>query len=234
MLDRKSPERNSWDWWKSEIVWTGGRPPQHKTEETLEAEKLPVEVLAAEWLSQLETRPDLLSFLGGNLLPALVLGVEKLLKEVSSRNLIDCMEAQDDFNPINFLAQCLMRSNPLHSSLNLSHPYCKSMKQVSMELSPLAAAPDDQKLEELRQQSRLRCKTREQLVSGKVSEEVMGVKQLGIAYTKWFIPGETSSPFTDVRSLSICLCVCVCLYVYTICLAKRWSYLFETWHEHRF
>ena len=51
--------------------------------------------------------------------------------QVSARGLEESEENRYDFNPINLLAQYLMRNNPQHTSLPLSHPYCTQLKQVS-------------------------------------------------------------------------------------------------------
>lgn len=170
------------------------------------ASKLPLDLLAKEWLIEQEANTDLKLYLVEKLLPALVVGLEKLLNEVSVRSLAECMETQEDFNPINYLAQFLMRNNPLYSSLCQEHPYCKSMSQVSEEVNALVGSLDDRKLEDLREESRRRCRTREQLAADKVAEEVRIIKQLKSAYSKWLVPGETSPPLEDV-SFFVCVCV---------------------------
>ena len=45
-------------------------------------------------------------------LPTLILGVERLLKEVDEKGLSASNVYQTEFNPLNFLAQYLMRNNP--------------------------------------------------------------------------------------------------------------------------
>lgn len=163
------------------------------------ASKLPLDLLAKEWLSEQETNSDFMLSLVKNLLPTLVVGLEKLLNEVSLRSLAECMETQEDFNPINYLAQFLMRNNPLYSNTCKEHPYCKSMRQVSEEVNALAGSL--WKLEELREQSKQRSKNRKQLSADRVAEEVWKVKLLKGAYAKWLVPGETSLPLAEVRSL---------------------------------
>ena len=56
------------------------------------------------------------------LLPTLVVGMEKLLNEVSVRGLEDYKLPSDDFNPLNFIAQHLMRNNPRYSNFAEAHP----------------------------------------------------------------------------------------------------------------
>ena len=62
------------------------------------------------------------------------------LMQVSDRGLEGTEESQYDFNPINLLAQYLMRNNPLHSTLPHNHPYCNKLKQVQMSPSCMVNA----------------------------------------------------------------------------------------------
>lgn len=52
------------------------------------------------------------------------------LSQVSDRGLEEAEGTQYDFNPLNLLAQYLMRNNPLHSSLPENNPYCSRLRQV--------------------------------------------------------------------------------------------------------
>ena len=51
--------------------------------------------------------------------------------QVSLRSLEEADRHNPDFNPVNYLAQYLMRNNPRYSNFAEAHPYCRSMKEVS-------------------------------------------------------------------------------------------------------
>ena len=169
-------------------------------EERKAASKVSLEVLADEWLTQQKASLEMRYYLVENLLPTLVIGLEKLLMEVSSRNLVTTIEQQPDFNPINFVAQYLMRNNPRYSNFEEAHPYCKSMKQVAKELKRLAYSVEENKLAELKAKSKDRCEVRR-------IEEERRIKMLSKrkellrdnVYSKWLFGEEQNM---DVLSVS--------------------------------
>ena len=170
-------------------------------EERKAASKVSLEVLADEWLTQQKASLEMRCYLVENLLPTLVIGLEKLLMEASSRNLVTTTEQQPDFNPVNFVAQYLMRNNPRYSNFEEAHPYCKSMKQVAKELKRVAYSVEENKLAELKAKSMERCEVRR-------IEEERRMKMLSKrkellrdnVYSKWLFDEEQS---VDVLLVSI-------------------------------
>ncbi len=69
-----------------------------------------------------------------NFLPVLVLGCEKVLNEAQAKQLVAQNKKDPNFNPINHLAQFLMRNNPKYSNQNESSPYVRTMREVYQEL----------------------------------------------------------------------------------------------------
>ena len=54
--------------------------------------------------------------------------------QVSLRGLADSEDEQPDFNPVNYLAQYLMRNNPRYSNFPEGNPYYQSMREVKATL----------------------------------------------------------------------------------------------------
>ncbi len=166
------------------------------------ATKIPLETLATEWLSTLDIDLNAKRFLVDSLLPTLVIGLEKLLNEVTLRDLASTTEEQDDFNPINYLAQFLMRNNPLYSRQNWDHAYSKAMRQTTEDIEKLLGSLENKKLEELREKSRHRCHEQELKVAKKMEEDSRKVQKLKGSYSKWLSPGESAPPLSEVGLFS--------------------------------
>ncbi len=162
--------------------------------------KVPVELLAREWLNEQKASTEMRCYLLEKLLPTLVISLEKLLTEVTLRDLAESKDEQPDFNPINFVGQYLMRNNPRYSNFPEAHPYCKSMKEVSTELKRMAYAVEGNKLAELKVKTRIRRVIREKQEAYQREEEERKATLLKTVYSKWLAPGEDSLPMTDVRN----------------------------------
>lgn len=98
------------------------------------ARKIPIDVLAREWLNKSEETVENRAFLVDKVMPTLVMGLEKLLVRVEQLGLKEITEPDRNFNPINFLAQFLMRNNPKYTNFFESSPYVRGLRAVSDEL----------------------------------------------------------------------------------------------------
>ena len=100
------------------------------------ARKIPIELLAREWMNTTEGTVELRAYMVDKVMPTLILGVEKLLNAVNDRGLADAANGgyDPDFNPINFLAQYMHRNNPRYSNFSEASPYVRGLRQVTEEL----------------------------------------------------------------------------------------------------
>ena len=57
-----------------------------------------------------------------------------MLKEVDRRGLADKEELDSNFNPVNYLAQYLMRNNPRYSNFSEASPYIRGLREISEDL----------------------------------------------------------------------------------------------------
>ena len=152
--------------------------------------QLSVDLLAKEWLESQFFDLDTRVYLLDKLLPTLVLGLEKLLIEVGKR------PPEKHFNPINYLAQYLMRNNPRYSNFPEASPYvrglrkvCEELRQTMLNQDKLAAMKADmqkrreeaaemeKKQEELERRKAL---ITEQCMKWKESEETVSVVPVSI------------------------------------------------------
>ncbi len=107
---------------------------QKTREEALRmARKIPMELLAKQWLKDNRATAETRAYLVDKILPTLIVGVEKLLMEVDRREVAE-LALDANFNPVNYLAQYLMRNNPKYSNFSEASPYIRGLREVSEEL----------------------------------------------------------------------------------------------------
>ena len=163
--------------------------------------KVPLELLAREWLNEQNATSETRCYMVEKLLPTLVIGLEKLLDEVSSRGLEEYRLQQADFNPVNFIAQYLMRNNPRYSNFAEAHPYCRTMREVSERLKKMAYAIDENKLAELKSQTRQRREERDRDEAAKTAEKKRRHGLVRDAYLQWMVKSEDGISIGEVCTM---------------------------------
>lgn len=155
----------------------------HKQAE-LVRKKVSFDALAMEWLQSCVIGLDTRLYLTARLLPSLILSLEKLLKAVEDRHLVDIDEMQSHFNPINYLAEQLMRTNPRYSQLSQDSSYTVSLQQMANELQLMISYGN--LTEKEKEQEKLRKKEQE---AEKMVEEAAKEKRrrdmLSLVVDKW-------------------------------------------------
>ena len=170
--------------------------------------QVPVELLAREWLCErgLEER----RYLVESVLPSLVVALERLLTDVTSRGLEGSVERHNDFNPINTLAQHLMRSNPSHNAEgDGGHAYCQALEEVADELRKFGRAGDEAKLVALRKGVKERREMREREEAARSMEVQRRRAALEDELARWRLPTEEELATVEVGQCRVCMCMCM-------------------------
>ena len=155
LLSEKSDEekqemRREWLLKGQELIWEKiiSRNPVAIRQSSLirtpnQEQSIAIDLLAEEWLEKCPDLPTKL-YLIDSLLPVLVMGLERLLVRVGKKGLEDQEGFRNDFNPINILAQYLMRHNPRyrHCSLSMSS-YTVGLNVVASRLRKLVVEGEE-------------------------------------------------------------------------------------------
>ncbi|XP_074642778.1 EF-hand calcium-binding domain-containing protein 5-like [Tubulanus polymorphus] len=164
------------------------------------ARKIPVEILAKQWLNKDSSTVETRAYLVDKLLPVLVLGTEKLLMEVDKRGLADISEPDPNFNPINFLAQFLMRNNPRYSNFCEASPYMRSMREVAEELKSDLFDYEGNRLAKLKADARKKREEREIQLKMKELEKKRKQEALRQQFLEWKVGPDGSVELCLIQS----------------------------------
>lgn len=154
--------------------------------------KIPVELLAKEWLSKEDATVDMRAYLVDFVLPTLILGVERLLKEVDEKGLSSTNRFEPEFNPINFLAQYLMRNNPRYSNFVEASPYVRGLREVSEELKQELFTFEDNRLARIKAEARRKRSERETIEQMLREERDQRQHQLTVQFSEWNVPTDNN------------------------------------------
>ena len=160
---------------------------------------VPIDLLAREWLDDNEITLDVRTYLIENLLPTLILAVEKLLLEVQKRGLAETEAFAPDFNPINYLAQNLMRNNPRYSHFAEASPYAKGLRQVADDLKKEIFSIGDNKLAKLKDEANRRRSALEKQEQEKNREHLRRMMALEEQFPDWTADWNGVLPLAVVR-----------------------------------
>ncbi|KAK0054151.1 EF-hand calcium-binding domain-containing protein 5 [Biomphalaria pfeifferi] len=155
--------------------------------------KIPVEVLAKEWLSKEDATVDMRAYLVDHaslvfVLPTLILGVEKLLKVVDEKGLSATNRYEPEFNPINYLAQYLMRNNPRFSNFSEASPYVRGLREVSEEIKQELFTFEDNRLARIKAEARRKRAERERVEQQQQEAKLKRMEQLLKHFQQWSVP----------------------------------------------
>ena len=79
------------------------------------------------------------------LMPTLILSIERLLQEVELQQLTKKKSVCHNFNPINFLAQHLQHNNPRYLNMSVMSVYVSKLRDITKELCQQLYAKDQRR-----------------------------------------------------------------------------------------
>lgn len=173
------------------------RDAEAKEVARLVARTIPLDLLAKDWLNDNDITSEVRVYLLENLMPTLILGVEKLLNEVEKRGLADSEGFCPTFNPIDYLAQFLMRNNPRFSNFAEASPYAKGIRKVLEDLKKEVFSLEDNKLTKLKADAKKRREAREK----EENEKNMENRRRSIAIEEQF--PEWTADWNGILPLSV-------------------------------
>ena len=164
------------------------------------AREISVDLLAKEWMVLTNPSIEARLYLLDNILPSVIMSLEKLCIEVSKRQLEGSEHVTSRFNPINYLAQHLMRNNPKYSNFAEASPYMKGLQQMVTKLKADVMSLEENKLVKMKVEARRRREDRLKLESIKKEAERGKKERLKQVFKEWLIPNETAPELAQVRT----------------------------------
>lgn len=163
--------------------------------------RISLDLLAREWLDANPATIDVRAYLIENLFPSLIMGMEKLLTEAEKLDLITFDNPVANFNPLNFLAQYLMRNNPRYSNFPEASPYARGLRKVADDLKKQILQMDSYRnsLIALKEEIHMKRMQRERMERLK-GEELKRRKQLLENIFITCLPNEDTIPLAMVSS----------------------------------
>ncbi|XP_069471351.1 EF-hand calcium-binding domain-containing protein 5 [Ambystoma mexicanum] len=158
---------------------------QVRAEEAKLRQKEALDPLAREWHSADKETAETRAYLLEKLLPALVPGVEKLLLEAEKRQLLDVPGLAAKFNPVNFLAETLMRSNAQVARGGKATPYARGLKEVVKDLKSQVLALESSRLAQLKQEMKEAQEQRVKLAGIDAQVKEKRKEALTLQFAEW-------------------------------------------------
>ncbi|XP_032563563.1 EF-hand calcium-binding domain-containing protein 5 isoform X1 [Chiroxiphia lanceolata] len=171
-----------------------------KAEEKKTEKREPCDSLAREWYSEERETLNTRIYLLDKLLPTLIPGVENLLMEVERKHVLVSDKDPSTFDPINYLAEYLMRHNPLYSVSTKPGPYVRGMRMVVEELKSLMQGTTSERLVKMKAEAKDKREAREEMERKKAEEREMRKETLAALFKEWTVDGKHRIPMALVQS----------------------------------
>ncbi|XP_072495955.1 EF-hand calcium-binding domain-containing protein 5 isoform X3 [Notamacropus eugenii] len=161
--------------------------------------KFPLDSLANEWLNDDKMTLDTQAYLLEKLLPTLIPGVQKLLKEVEKRKLLGS-KRRKTFNPINYLGEYLMRHNPRYQKDLPESGYLKAMKNVTKEMKTKIPDSPFNRVFKMKTEVKEKQEQRENIDKIKIHVGKMRKEALSKQFKEWLLDTNGTLPLPVIQN----------------------------------
>uniref|UniRef100_A0A0L8IAA9 EF-hand domain-containing protein n=1 Tax=Octopus bimaculoides TaxID=37653 RepID=A0A0L8IAA9_OCTBM len=169
------------------------------------ASEIPDHIFHYDWFQEEKDLSVQFIAIAEKLLPTLILGVEKLLREVEKKGLTEDKNLCPNFNPLNFLAQFMLRNHPRNLSVSEQSAYIKMLQHVTKKVNKQFSSEKKKSLMTMKEQIQQRRLKRE-ATKARCREERLRHKALLVAhFALWLHPDKpqlhTSSVMKALNTL---------------------------------
>ncbi|KAI6659277.1 EF-hand calcium-binding domain-containing protein 5-like isoform X1 [Oopsacas minuta] len=158
------------------------------------------DVLATEFLTNNSATIDKRVFMLDKLIPCLAVSIQRLLMQVVKLGVVDRDVSTSGFNPINFLAQQLMRNNPRYNTTIENSPYVVGIRLASDEMRRRMFAMEESRLAKIKADAKYRREERVRQKLLKKQREEYRQRELKKSYEDWVMLGLTALPRLPIYS----------------------------------
>ncbi|CAI9740604.1 Hypothetical predicted protein [Octopus vulgaris] len=152
------------------------------------ASEIPDHIFHYDWFQEEEDLSVQFIAIAEKLLPTLILGVEKLLREVEKKGLTEDKNVCPNFNPLNFLAQFMLRNHPRNLSVSERSAYIKMLQHVTKKINKQFSSEKKKSLMTMKEQIHQRRLKRE-ATKARCREERLKHKAMLVAhFDQWINP----------------------------------------------
>ncbi|XP_069766466.1 EF-hand calcium-binding domain-containing protein 5-like isoform X2 [Narcine bancroftii] len=160
---------------------------KRKREKANLVKKVPMDLLVKEWFNENKMTVQTRIYILEKVLPTLILGLENLLIEVEKKHLTLLERPHPYFNPIDFLAQFMMRNNPCYRNIPDKDTYLLGLHHVAQDLKNYTADIKDNRLFCLKLKTKLRQKEREQQEKVNAANQEQRKQNLQVHFRDWML-----------------------------------------------
>ncbi|XP_066220474.1 EF-hand calcium-binding domain-containing protein 5 [Saccopteryx leptura] len=174
---------------------------QKKELEKKAEKKIPKDNLAKEWFNTENMTLNTRVYLLDKLLPTLVVGVEKMLKQVEKKKLLTEADIPTKFDPINYLGEYLMRNNPYYIKGSGMSGYQRVMRDVTEDLKIHVTNTICNRISKMKEKVKEKQKQRESINEVKVKVANTRKQALQEQFNEWILDPNGTIPLVVIQNV---------------------------------